>query len=112
MDQMEADKLLLVMPDRDIWTKTTARAGKQRKRDPETGRALGNVSVRRFGDTAILTGILTTKSAKESSQDATTVVFVRSAGQWKIASAQWTPDSTSNPLFADGLRFVSIFFTA
>jgi ketosteroid isomerase-like protein len=91
MDQVEVDKLMLVMPTGFIWTKTTARAGEQPKRNPETERALSNVSVRRFADTAILTGILTTKSGKENSQEATTVVFVRSSGKWKIASAQWSP---------------------
>jgi ketosteroid isomerase-like protein len=91
MDQIEVDNLILVMPTGSLWTKTTARAGKQTKLDPKTERALSNVSVRRFGDTAILTGILTTKSAKESSQDATTVVFVRTSGKWKISSAQWSP---------------------
>jgi len=91
MDQIEVDKLMLVMPTGFIWTKTTARAGEQPKRNPGTERALSNVSVRRFGDTAILTGILTTKSATENSQEATTVVFVMSSGKWKIASAQWSP---------------------
>ena len=91
MDQVEVDKLMLVMPTGFIWTKTTARAGEQPKRNSETERALSNVSVRRFADTAILTGILTTKSGKENSQEATTVVFVRSSGKWKIASAQWSP---------------------
>jgi ketosteroid isomerase-like protein len=91
MDQMEVDNLVLVMPTGFIWTKTAARAGNQPKHDPETERALRNVSVRRFGDTAILTAVLTTKSAKESSQQATTVVFVRSSDTWKISSAQWSP---------------------
>lgn len=91
MDQIEVDKLTLVMPTGLIWAKPKARAGEQLKRDPQTERALSAVSVRRFGDTAILTGILTTKSGKENSQEATTVVFVRNAGKWKIASAQWTP---------------------
>src|SRR5881397_2681013 len=91
MDQIEVDKLVLVMPTGFIWTKAKARAGDQPKRDPQTERALSNVSIRRFGETAILTGILTTKSGKENSQDATTIVFVRSSGKWKIASAQWSP---------------------
>lgn len=91
MDQMEMDKLTLVMPSGLIWAKTAARAGKQMDRDPRTGRALSAVAVRRFGDTAILTGILTTTSAGETSREATTVVFVWSSGKWKIASAQWTP---------------------
>lgn len=94
MDQIEVDNLTLVGATGargPIWTKTTPRNGKQPKREPQTERTLSNVSVRRFGDTAILTGILTTKSASENSQDATTVVFVQSSGKWKIASAQWTP---------------------
>jgi ketosteroid isomerase-like protein len=90
MDQMEMDNLTLVMA-MGVWTKTRARADKQPKRDPQTERMLSDVSVRRFGDTAVLTGILHTKSAKENSQDGTTVVFVRDSGKWKIASAQWTP---------------------
>ena len=91
MDQIEMDNLTLVMPTGLIWAKTTARAGQQLKRDPKTERALSGVSIRRFGDTAILTGNLATKSGKESSQEATTVVFVKSSGKWKIASAQWSP---------------------
>ena len=91
MDQMEMDKLMLVMPTGFIWTKTKARGSEQPKLDPHTERTLNDVSVRRFGDTAILTGILTTRSKKEDSQEATTVVFVQSSGKWKIASAQWSP---------------------
>ena len=88
---MEMDKLMLVMPTGVIWTKTKARASELEKRDLHTKRTLNDVAVRRFGDTAILTGILTTKSEKEESQEATTVVFVQSSGKWKIASAQWSP---------------------
>ena len=90
MDQVEVAQLVLVMPNGYIWTKTTPRAGEQPKRNPDTARALSSVSVRRFGDTAILTGILTTKSPGDNSQEATTVVFAMSSGKWKIASAQWT----------------------
>ena len=85
------DNLVLVMPVGFIWSKTEARAGTQPKLDPQIKRTLSDVSVRRFGDTAVLTGILTTKSGKENSRDATTVVFVKSSGKWKIASAQWSP---------------------
>lgn len=95
MDQMEVDNLTLVMPGGEVWSKTAPRAGKQQKRDPQTEHTLSNVAVRRFGDTAILTGILTTKSASGNSQDGTTVVFVQSSGKWKIASAQWTPVETT-----------------
>jgi ketosteroid isomerase-like protein len=91
MDQMEMDNLTLVLPTGVVWSKTSARAGKQAKGDPQTERTLASVSVRRFGDTAILAGTLNTRSAKEKSQDGTIVVFVQSSGKWKIASAQWTP---------------------
>src|SRR5712691_5540625 len=66
MDQMEMDNLALVMPVGFIWSKTEPRAGKQAKLDPQTERTLSDVSVRRFGDTAVLTGILTSKTAKEN----------------------------------------------
>jgi hypothetical protein len=52
--------------------------------------------VRRFGDAAVLTGILKSKAAKEKEKEATTVVFVQSSGKWKIASAQWTPVAPAN----------------
>ena len=90
MDQMETANLILLMPDGTIWPKTGPRAGKQPKRDPETERTLSDVSVRRFGDAAVLTGILATKLASEQFKQATTVVFVQISGKWKIASAQWT----------------------
>jgi ketosteroid isomerase-like protein len=91
MDQMEINKLVLVMPSGFIWTKTKARGAEKAEGHPQTERTLTDVSVQRFGDTAILTGILATKSPAENSKDATTVVFVRSSGKWKVASAQWTP---------------------
>lgn len=91
MDQMEMDKLMLVMPTGFIWTKTTPRAGGQPKAKSATERTLSDVSVRRFGNTAILTGILTSKSEGDNSREATTVVFVQSSSKWKIASAQWSP---------------------
>jgi ketosteroid isomerase-like protein len=91
MDQMEMDKLVLVMPTGFIWTKATPRAGEQPKHKLQTERTLSDVSVRRFGNTAILTGILTSKSEGDNSREATTVVFVQNSGKWKIASAQWSP---------------------
>ena len=91
MDQMEVDELMLVMPTGSIWTKTTPRAGNQPKLKSQAERTLSDVSVRRFGNTAILTGIVASKSEGEDSRDATTVVFVQNSGKWKIVSAQWTP---------------------
>ena len=95
MDQVEMDNLKLVMPTGAIWAKTEARAGKQPKHDPRPERTLSDVSVRRFGDTAILTGILNTKTPEENSKEATSVVFVKDSGKWKIATAQWTPVGNS-----------------
>jgi ketosteroid isomerase-like protein len=95
MDQIEMDNLVLVMPNGDLFSKDAPRAGKQPKLDPQTERTLSDVSVRRFRDTAVLTGILTTKSATENSKEATTVVFVQSSGKWKIASAQWSLVATA-----------------
>ena len=91
MDQVEVDDLVLVMPTGMPWAKTKARTGMQAKFDPQIERTLSDVSVRRFGDAAVLTGILTSKSPKEREKEATTVVFVQSSGKWRIASAQWTP---------------------
>jgi ketosteroid isomerase-like protein len=91
MDQMEMDNLVLVMPVGFMWSKTEPRAGQQPRLDPQIKRTLSEVSVRRFGDAAILTGVLTSTSPKENEKEATTVVFVQSMGRWKIASAQWTP---------------------
>jgi len=96
MDQVEMDRLKLVMPTGFIWAKTEARAGKQPKNDPRPERKLSDVSVRRFGDTAILMGILNTKTSEENSKEATSVVFVKDSGRWKIATAQWTPVARTN----------------
>ena len=95
MDKMEMDNLILVMPTGEVWPKTKPRGTSEPKLDPTTQRALNDVSVRQFGDTAILTGTLTTKSKQENSKAGTTVVFVRSGGRWKIASTQWS--EVANP---------------
>lgn len=92
MDKMEAANLVLIMPTGQTWTKDGPR--EQWKGQAGLQRTLSNVAVRQFGDIAILTGVVTTTGAKEkddNGQEATTVVFVRSAGDWKISSAQWTP---------------------
>ena len=91
MDQMETDKLVLIMPTGMVWSKSKSRVSEGAWRPHEgVQRTLSAVSVRRFGDTAILTGMLHSKSAEENTDEATTVVFVHSGGKWKIASAQWT----------------------
>jgi Domain of unknown function (DUF4440) len=90
MNQMEVNNLVLVMPIGVIYRKTTPR-DKHPAADPPVERSLSDVSVRRYEGTAILTGTLTSKSSRENSKEATTVVFVMSDGKWKVAAAQWTP---------------------
>jgi hypothetical protein len=90
MDALEVDDLVLVMPDGSIWAKPGPRAGKQPKRHVQPQRSLGDVTVRQFGDTAILTGMLTSRTPGETDKAGTTVVFVRRGGRWLIASTQWT----------------------
>lgn len=79
------------MSDGTTWAKTKPRAGKQPKQEQSIERTLSDVTVRRFGDTAVLTGVVTTKTPTENEKETTTVVFVQNSGKWKIASAQWTP---------------------
>ncbi len=95
MDQMEVENLVIVMPTGVTWSKDGPRAGKQSKRDPSMQHTLSDVVVRQFGDSAILTGTVTSKTATETDKDGTTVVFVRRGGKWLIASAQWTPVEVS-----------------
>ena len=90
MDALELDTLVLVLPDGSLWAKPGPRAGKQPKRDEQSERTLGDVTVRQFGETAVLTGTLTSKTPKETDRAGTTVVFVRRGGKWLIASTQWT----------------------
>lgn len=90
MDLMEMPNLVLVMPDGQIWNKTEPRANKMKKHAPDATRAMSVVTVREYGDTAVLTGLMTSKDAAETSNEVATVVFVKSGGKWKVASAQWT----------------------
>jgi hypothetical protein len=69
MDQMEMEKLVLVMPTGFIWSKPAPRAGEQAPHATKAERTLTDVSVRRFGDTAILTGVLNSKSADDNSSE-------------------------------------------
>jgi ketosteroid isomerase-like protein len=91
MDQMEVPNLVLIMPNGMVWTKDAPRAGTQQKHDPMPQRTVTDVIVRRFGETAVLTGTVTTTVGGDVDKAATTVVFVRSSGNWHVASAQWTP---------------------
>ena len=97
MNAIETANITLVMPNGYILKDFAPRkkadvagSGKDTYFHPEIKRTLSNVSVRQFGDSALLVGIVTTESPKEKSQSAETVSFVKVSGQWKIASAQWT----------------------
>ena len=97
MDQIETDNLALGMPDGSIWYKKESRAATMMPRKPAVTRSLKDVVVREFGDTAVLTGILVSRNGAEEELSATTVVFVRRAGAWKICSAQWTGKVPEKP---------------
>jgi hypothetical protein len=90
MDKMEISNLVLVNADLKggIWKKDGPRAGKQKP----TGRSttLSDAQVRQFGDSAILTGVLTIKGSQESTRLSTTVVWIRQNSQWLVASAHWS----------------------
>ena len=91
MDLMEVPNLVIVMPNGMVWSKDGPRAGTQQKHDPMPQRSYSDIVVRRFGDTAVLTGTVTSTAGGDVDKAATTVVFVRSSGKWRVASAQWTP---------------------
>jgi ketosteroid isomerase-like protein len=80
--------LVLVFEDGTIWHKKGPRAGTQ-KPTGVTSRSLNKVQVRQFGDTAILTGLLTTKDQETEETVPTTVVWLRRDNNWLVASAQW-----------------------
>jgi hypothetical protein len=88
MDRMEVPNLVLVFQDGTIWQKNGPRAGTQ-KPTGVTSRSLNKVHVRQFGDTAVLTGLLTTKDQKSEETVPTTVVWLRRNNDWLVASAQW-----------------------
>ncbi len=90
MNQIETRNIELVMPDGFVIRDFSPRKNGDLKAHPETKNFLSGVSVRRFGDTAVLVGILTTQSPDKTSRSAETVVFVLNSGEWKISSAQWT----------------------
>jgi hypothetical protein len=91
MDQMELPNLILVGYDgkRGIWQKDGPRVGKQQPTG-YSSRVLSNTVVRQFGDTAVLTGTLTSKTERTTEQASETIVWFRQNSRWLIASAHWT----------------------
>lgn len=95
MDRMEVPNLVLVFDNGTIWQKNGPRAGTQ-KPTGVTSRSLSKVQVRQFGDTAILTGLLTNKDRDSEEMVPATVVWLRRNQDWLIASAQWGCKITGN----------------
>jgi ketosteroid isomerase-like protein len=90
MNQIETKNIVLVMPTGFVIKDFSPRKKGDIDAHPEIKDTLSDAYTRRFGDTAILVGIVTSQSPKETSQTAETVVFVLISGEWKISSAQWT----------------------
>ncbi len=90
MDKLEIPNLILVNADGKggIWKKHGPRAGKQNPTGTST--TLSNAQARQFGDSAILTGVVTAKQGRTSVRSSTTEVWIRKNNQWLIASAQWS----------------------
>jgi Ni/Co efflux regulator RcnB len=90
MDKLEVPNLILVNADGKggIWQKRGPRAGKQSPTGSST--TLSNAQARQFGDSAILTGVVTTKQGGTRVRSSTTEVWIKKNNQWLIASAQWS----------------------
>ena len=89
MDSVEVANLVLIFQDGSEWQKSGPR-GSDQKPTGATSHELRHVVVRKFGDSAVLTGRLLRKSGSEVQEDATTVVFARQNNRWLIASAHWS----------------------
>ncbi len=96
MDRLETDDLVLVLPTGVIWTKAEPRAAGTWPVHNVT-RTLARVRVRAWGDSAVLTGVLTTRTGEDTQTEAETVVCVQHDGRWRVASAQWTPVPPAPP---------------
>src|SRR6201982_209047 len=90
MDKMEMPNLILVKADGKggIWKKHGPRAGKQKPTGHST--TLSTVQVRQFGNSAILTGVVTIKDGQARTRSSASVVWIRKNNQWLVASAQWS----------------------
>ena len=94
MDALEVDDFILVSA-----AGTTLEKHRPRVSDPlpvpedASERTWSDGVVRRYGDTAILTGriTLTHETPKWTTSMGTTAVFVRQGDKWRMATVQWTP---------------------
>jgi len=89
MDQMEVPNLVLVNAQGtgDIWHKDGPRAGIEKP--IAAVYTVGQSEVRQFGNTAILTGPVTSKDGDKLEEMSETVVWVRMNNKWLVSSAQW-----------------------
>lgn len=94
MNEIEIRNIVLVLPDGFVAKNFGPRKRGTLPAHPEMKDTLSTVSMRRFGDTAVLVEMATSQSPKETLRSAETVIFVFESDQWKIASAQWTDVKT------------------
>jgi ketosteroid isomerase-like protein len=93
MDALEVDDFILVGAAGMIMEKHRPRVSKPLPVPEAPERTWSDGVIRRYGDTAILTGriTLTYEKPKRTTSVGTTAVFVRQADKWRMASVQWTP---------------------
>ena len=93
MDAVEVDDFILVGAAGMIIEKHRPRVSKPLPVPEVPERTWSDGVIRRYGDTAILTGriTLTYETPKRTTSMGTTAVFVRQADKWRMASVQWTP---------------------
>ena len=93
MDALEVDDFILVAAGGMIMEKHRPRVSDPLPVPEAPERTWSDGVIRRYGDTAILTGriTLTYETPKRTTSMGTTAVFVRQADKWRMASVQWTP---------------------
>jgi ketosteroid isomerase-like protein len=93
MDALEVDDFILVGAAGMIMEKHRSRVTDPWPLPEAPERTWSDGVIRRYGDTAILTGriTLTYETPKRTTSMGTTAVFVRQADRWRMASVQLTP---------------------
>jgi ketosteroid isomerase-like protein len=93
MDALEVDDFILVGATGMIIEKHRPRVSDPLPVPEAPERTWSDGVIRRYGDTAILTGriTLTYETPKRTTSMGTTAVFVRQADKWRMASVQLTP---------------------
>src|SRR5215203_7356662 len=93
MDALEVEDFILVGAAGMIMEKHRPRVSDPLPVPEAPERTWSDGVIRRYGDTAILTGriTLTHETPKWTTSMGTTAVFVRQADKWRITSVQWRP---------------------